>query len=56
MLITLRGKIKKEVFITEDGVCIPLKYKYEKEFDDVFINCAFNDDGTLSIYKTFKIK
>ena len=56
MLITLKGKLQGEVFVSDSGVYIPLKYKFDNEPNEVFINCAFNEDKTLSVYKIFRIK
>lgn len=56
MLITLKGKLRGKVFVNDDGVCIPLKYKFDNEPNEVFIHGAFNEDKTLSVYKIFRIK
>ena len=53
MLITLRGHLAGSQFINEDGVCYPLKYKLCED-KEVFINCHFNEDGTLSVFKIKK--
>ena len=56
MLITLKGKLRGKVFVTDRGVCIPLKYKFDNEPNEVYVNGAFNEDKTLSIYKILQIK
>lgn len=55
-MLTLKGKLQGKTFRNEDGVCYPLKYTFNNEPDEVYINCMFNADKTLSIYKIFRIK
>ena len=52
-MLTLKGSIKGREFVDEDGVCYPLKY-YLGERENVFINCLFNENGTLSVYRIFE--
>lgn len=55
-MLTLKGKLRGKVFVNEDGVCYPLMYAFDNEPNEVYINCMFEDDGTLSVYRIFKIK
>ena len=54
-MLTLKGKLVGKSFVSEDGVCYPLKYSFN-EPNEVYINCEFNDDKTLSIFRIFKVK
>ena len=55
-MLTLKGKLCGRTFVNEDGVCYPLMYTFNNEPNEVYVNCKFEKDGTLSIYKIFRIK
>lgn len=55
-MLTLKGRLRGKMFVNDDGVCYPLMYVFNNEPDEVYVNCTFENDGILSIYKIFRIK